>query len=119
MPVFGQDLLPGEHHIDTWALKYCSPGGSEYEGKCMITDRRLLFIPVICVKKGQPEPATVNSNGQLEINKNMIREVTRIKTYIENQVKLKLENGLEYAFSYGALNIDRIADAIETGSTKI
>jgi hypothetical protein len=109
-------LLPGEEVIDSWMLQYTPPGGEKLDGLCTVTNQR-----IFCAMKGGFETAQVpgevfsyeTGKGRcVVIAKNRISQVETVRTALEKRVVITLENGQQHEFNYGALNIDRIAEAI-------
>ena len=110
------DLLPGEEIIDTWTLLYIPPGGGKYNGRCTITNQRILYdakldYSVRGVLKEFMYLKT-GTEGYLAIPKSRISNMETKKNSMDKTVILTLDNGQEHAFSYGALNIDRAAEAM-------
>src|SRR5687768_6385785 len=110
------ELLPGEEVIDTWTLLYIPPGGGKYNGKCTITNQRILYDAKLDYSgKGIVEEffyMKTGSEGYLVIPKNRIKNIETRKSFLDKRVILTLDNGQEHAFSYGALNIDKAAEAM-------
>jgi hypothetical protein len=108
-------LEPGEKIIDTWPLFYSPPEGGMYEVRCTITNRRLMYggqrMRITADLTGLVDLTTGNRDW-LVIPKHRIREIETKKSYLEKQVILTLDDGHRHAFSYGALNIDRLVEAI-------
>jgi len=110
------ELQPGESKIDTWTLMYLPPGGGKFNGKLTVTNRRLLYdakfdtsvtglvSEFLFVKWG--------SEGYLEINKDHIRNVDVEKKLLSKKCKITLADGSLHIFDYGALNIDKVVDAV-------
>lgn len=110
------DLLPGEEVIDTWTLLYIPPGGGKYNGRCTITNQRILYDAKLDYSiKGLLEEfiyLKTGSEGYLAIPKSRISSIETNKNFLDKRVILTLDNGQRHAFSYGALNIDRAAAAM-------
>ena len=110
------ELQPNEEKIDTWTILYIPPGGGKYNGKLTITNKRLLYdakydvsakgllSEVLFVKWG--------SEGYLEINKTDIADVQVEKSFLAKKAIVTLTDGSKHTFNYGALNVDKVADAI-------
>ena len=112
------ELQPGESVIDTWPLHYSPPGGGKYEGRCTITNQRILHASVLDPGAQQNLAEFLDQFTDkrtcVVIPKNRIRQVETEKSYLEKKVILTLDNGGKHVFSYGALNIDRLVQAIST-----
>jgi len=109
-------LEPTETKIDTWTVIYSSPDGGKYNGKLMVTNKRLLYDAKFDVSaKGMLEEALFvkfGSEGYLVIPKDRIAKVETKKSFIKKQVIITLDNGQVHIFDYGMLNIDKLAEAI-------
>lgn len=107
----------GENKIDTWTILYHPPGGGKYNGKLTVTDQRLLYDAKFDVSmKGLLTEAMFvkwGSEGFLEINKSEIRNVETEKKLLCKKVILTLADGSKHTFNYGALNIDKLVEAIQ------
>lgn len=111
------ELQPGEEIIDTWPLLYSPPGGGEYDGRCTVTNQRIMYSSNLGqeIKKTLAEfinPST-GTREWLAIPKERIIVIETSKTYREKRVILTLDNGQRHEFSYGALNIDRLVEAMD------
>ena len=110
-------LEPGEKIIDTWPLLYSPPGGDRYEVRCTVTNKRLMYggagMRITADLTGLVDHTTGNRNW-LVIPKHRIRQIETRRSYLEKRVILSIDNGQQHEFSYGALNIDRLVDAIST-----
>lgn len=111
-------LSDGEKAIDTWTLLYIPPGGGKYNGKLTITNLRLLYDAKYDVSaKGLLSEALFikwGSEGYLEIAKKDIADVKVEKSFLSKKAILTLADGSVHTFSYGAMNIDKVVDAINT-----
>jgi hypothetical protein len=109
-------LQDGEAAIDTWTIMYQPPGGGKYNGKLTVTNKRLLYDAKYDVSaKGLLSEALFikwGSEGYLEISKSDIAEVTTEKSFLNKKAIVMLGDGSKHIFNYGALNVDKIADAI-------
>ena len=114
------ELQPGEEIIDTWPLIYSPPGGGVFDGRCTVTNRRIVYASEldITVKEILAEFIDPNkgNRGYLVIPKTRIMEIEAKRSYLEKRVILTLDNGQRHEFSYGALNIDRLVEAMEKNS---
>ena len=112
------ELGPGETKIDTWSILYIPPNGGKYNGKLTVTNKRLLydakfdvsarglFTEALFVKWG--------SEGYLEINKADIKDVQVEKSFLAKKAIVTLSDGSKHTFNYGALNVDKVAEAIKS-----
>lgn len=112
------ELQPGEEKIDTWTILYIPPGGGKYNGKLTITNRRLLYDAKYDVSaKGLLSEALFikwGSEGFLEINKSEISKVDVEKSFLAKKAIVTLKDGSKHTFNYGALNVDKVAEAIKS-----
>ena len=110
-------LQPGEVEIDSWTLLYVPPNGGKYNGKLMVTNRRLLYDAKFDVSmQGMlAEALTVKwgSEGYLEIDKSNIQSVEVQKKLLSKKCILTLTDGSKHTFDYGAMNIDKTVAAIQ------
>jgi hypothetical protein len=110
------EMQPGETKIDTWTILYIPPGGGKYNGKLTVTNKRLLYDAKYDVSaKGLLSEALFvkwGSEGFLEINKADIKEVQVEKSFLAKKAVITLSDGSKHTFNYGALNVDKVADAI-------
>ncbi|HMG66541.1 MAG TPA: hypothetical protein VK588_02610 [Chitinophagaceae bacterium] len=111
------DLQPDEKKIDTWTIMYIPPGGGKYNGKLTVTNKRLLYDAKYDVSaKGLLSEALFikwGSEGFLEISKGDIKAVEVEKSFLAKKVILTLIDGSKHVFNYGALNTDKLAEAIK------
>lgn len=111
------ELQPGENQIDTWTIMYIPPGGGKYNGKLTITNKRLLYDAKYDVSaKGLLSEALFakwGSEGYLEINKADIKDVQVEKSFLAKKAIVTLGDGSVHIFNYGALNVDKVAEAIK------
>jgi hypothetical protein len=111
------ELQPGETKIDTWSILYIPPGGGKYNGKLTITNRRLLYDAKYDVSaKGLLSEAMFikwGSEGYLEINKADIKDVQVEKSFLSKKAIVTLTDNSKHIFNYGALNVDKVAEAIK------
>ena len=110
------DLRPGEAIIDNWTLFYLPPQGGKYNGKLTVTNQRLLYDAKFDASfRGIVEEAVFvkwGSEGYLEIEKGDIADVEVQKKLFSKKAIVTLTDGSKHVFDYGALNIDKAADAI-------
>ena len=111
------ELQPGENQIDTWTIMYIPPGGGKYNGKLTITNKRLLYDAKYDVSaKGLLSEALFakwGSEGYIEINKADIKDVQVEKSFLAKKAIVTLGDGSAHIFNYGALNVDKVAEAIK------
>ena len=111
------ELQPAETKIDTWTILYIPPCGGKYNGKLTITNKRLLYDAKFDVSaKGLLDEALYikwGSEGYLEINKNDIKDVQVEKSFLSKKAILTLTDGSKHTFNYGAMNIDKVVEAIK------
>ncbi len=110
-------LQPGETSIDTWTILYSPPGGGKYNGKLTVTSKRLLYDAKFDVSaKGLISEGVFikwGSEGYLEINKADIKEVQAEKSFLAKKAIITMADGSRHTFNYGALNIDKVVEAIK------
>jgi hypothetical protein len=110
-------LQPGEVYLDTWSIFYLPPGGGKYNGKLIVTNRRLLYDAIFDASfKGIVAGALTirwGSEGYLEIDKKDIQSLEVQKKLLGKKCILTLTDGSRHTFDYGALNIDKTVAAIE------
>lgn len=110
------ELQPDETKIDTWSILYIPPNGGKYNGKLTITNKRLLYDAIFDVTaKGLLSEALFTkwgSEGYLEINKADIKDVQVEKNFLAKKAIVTLTDNSKHTFNYGALNVDRVAEAI-------
>jgi hypothetical protein len=111
------EMEPAETKIDTWTILYNPPGGGKYNGKLTITNKRLLYDAKYDVSaKGLLSEAMFikwGSEGYLEINKADIKEVQVEKNFLAKKAIVTLTDGSKHTFNYGALNVDKVVEAIK------
>ncbi len=112
------ELQPNETKIDTWIILYIPPNGGKYNGKLTITNKRLLYDAKFDVSaKGLLSEALFikwGSEGYLEIDKADIKEVQVEKSFLVKKAIITLIDGSKHTFNYGALNVDKVAEAIRS-----
>lgn len=110
------ELQPNEIKIDTWAILYIPPNGGKYNGKLTITNKRLLYDARFDVSaKGLLSEALFTkwgSEGYLEISKADIKDVQVEKNFLAKKAIVTLTDNSKHTFNYGALNVDKVAEAI-------
>ncbi|MBI1756797.1 MAG: hypothetical protein HYR64_06795 [Fimbriimonas ginsengisoli] len=111
-------LQPEETNIGTWTLFYLPPNGGKYNGKLTVTNKRLLYDAMFDASfKGIVAEAVLikwGSEGYLEIEKKDIQGVEVTKKLLSKRATLTLTDGSKHAFDYGAMNIDKVVEAIES-----
>ena len=109
-------LNPGETEIDTWTILYVPPKGGKYNGKLTVTNKRLLYDAKFdATFGGMIEEALfvkLGSEGYVIIPKDRIKNMEVKKSFLSKKVILTLDNGEIHTFDYGALNVDKVAEAI-------
>ncbi len=112
------ELQPNELKIDTWTILYIPPNGGKYNGKLTITNKRLLYDAKYDVSaKGLLSEAMFikwGSEGYLEINKADIKDVQVEKNFLAKKAIVTLTDDSKHTFNYGALNVDKVAEAIKS-----
>lgn len=112
------ELLPNEKEIDTWTILYIPPGGGKYNGKLTVTNQRLLYDAKFDVSaKGLLSEALFikwGSEGYLEISKVDVKDVIVEKSFLAKKAVVILNDGSKHIFNYGALNVDKLAEAIKS-----
>ena len=112
------ELGPDETKIDTWTILYIPPNGGKYNGKLTVTNKRLLYDAKFDVSaKGLLSEAMYikwGSEGYLEINKADIKDVQVEKSFLAKKAIVTLSDGSKHIFNYGALNVDKVAEAIKS-----
>jgi hypothetical protein len=110
-------MLPDETAIDTWTILYIPPGGGKYNGKLTVTNKRLFYDAKYDVSaKGLISEALFikwGSEGYLTIDKADIKDVQLEKSFLAKKVVITLSDGSKHIFNYGALNVDKVAEAIK------
>ena len=118
MSKFPFTLLADESIIDTWTILYIPPGGGKYNGKLSVTNKRLLYDAKYDVSaKGLLAEAMFmkwGSEGYLTIEKADITDVQTEKSFLSKKVIVTLKDGSKHIFNYGALNVDKVAEAIKS-----
>jgi hypothetical protein len=110
------ELMPDEAVIDTWTLLYTPPGGGKYNGKCTITNKRIFYDALLDYSAGGIASSFFviesGSKGYLQIPKSSIKDTAVKKSFLNKSVSLTLDDGQVHTFSYGAMNIDKVVDAM-------
>ncbi|MFT3980052.1 MAG: hypothetical protein QM687_06245 [Ferruginibacter sp.] len=114
----GWKKLPGEQKLDTWTILYEPPNGGKYNGKLLVTNKRLLYDAKFDYStRGMLEELAFikwESEGYLEIDKENIIAVETQKLIFAQKCILTLKDGSRHSFNYGAMNIDKCAAAIRS-----
>ncbi|HEY0114363.1 MAG TPA: hypothetical protein VGB54_01450 [Allosphingosinicella sp.] len=105
-------LQPAETRIDTWTIFYLPPNGGKCNGKLTVTNQRLLYeakfdATLIGVLGDRA------AEGFLQIDKGDIRDVEVKKSFFSKKAVVTLTDGSQHVFDYGAMNIDKCAEAIQ------
>jgi len=111
------ELAPDEKTIGTWMIFYLPPNGGKYNGKLTVTNKRLLYDAKFDASfKGIVEEAVFikwGSEGFFEIDKSDIKSTEVTKKLLSKRCTITLNDGSLHAFDYGALNVDKCAEAID------
>jgi hypothetical protein len=109
------ELLTDEKEIGHWTLNYIPPSGGRFTGPLTVTNQRLLF-------DAQFNTTTVGSVrelmiykgtwGYLAIPKSRIQKVDVVTSFLKKKVVVTLDTGEIHTFDYGALSVQKIADAV-------
>ncbi|HLP13765.1 MAG TPA: hypothetical protein VK177_17660 [Flavobacteriales bacterium] len=114
------ELLPGEEKINNWTLLYSPPTGGKYNGKLVVTNKRLLYDAKFDVSaKGLVEEALFVKYGSeafVSIPKERIKSITPEKSFFAKKAVIELDNGDKHIFNYGMLNIDPVIEAMKLKS---
>ena len=104
------DLQSDELRITAGSVSYQSPGGRKFNGKLIITSRRLLYdIQFDMSAKGViPDMMFIKwgSVGYLEIDRSDIRNVEVKKNLLNTKMVLTLVDGSKHIFNSGILGKD-------------
>ena len=110
------DLQPGETKIDTWSILYQAPGGQKFNGRLIITNKRLLYDTKfdMALKGTLPEIMFIRwgSVGYLEISKTDIRHIEVKKNILKKRTVLTLMDGSKHIFHHGFRGIRKVVEAI-------
>ena len=111
-------LLPDEQKIDTWTILYEPPKGGKFNGKLLVTNKRLLYDAKFDYSAkgilGGFMYIKWGSEGFLEMNKEDIVSVEVQKSFLSKKCIVTLKDGSHHTFNYGAMNIDKCATAIQS-----
>lgn len=111
------DLLEGENIINNWTLIYSNQKGAKFNGKLVVTNKRLLYDAKFDASaKGLIDEALFvkwGSEDFMTIPKDRIKNVKVEKSFFAKKVILTLDDNSEHTFNYGMLNIDPVAVAIQ------
>ena len=109
-------LEQGEELIDTWTIIYKPHGGSSYNGKLYVTDKKLVYDAQfdMSVKGLIRESFTlvIGSYMYVAISKNQIINMEVKSSFFKKQIILTLENDEKHIFDYGMLSVEKLAEAI-------
>lgn len=110
-------LAPDEQKLDTWTVLYMPPKGGKYNGKLLVTNRRLCYDAQFDVSASGMLSEMLfvkwGSEGYLEIPKQRITNVGVDKSFFSKKVLVTLDDGSVHTFSYGIASVDKIAAAIQ------
>jgi hypothetical protein len=111
------ELGPDETEIGSWTLFYLPPTGGKFNGKLVVTNKRLLYDAKFDASfKGMVEEAVFikwGSEGEFEIEKKDIQSVDVEKKLLSKRCIVTLADGSKHIFDYGAMNIDKCAEAVQ------
>ncbi len=111
------NLDAGEKEIGNWTVLYVPPKGGKYNGKLVVTNKRLLYDAKFDYSlTGLMEEALFvkfGSEAYVVLPKERIKNVEVKKSFLNNKVILTLDNGELHTFDYGMLKIDKVAEAIK------
>lgn len=117
-PIDKWKMLAGEQRIDTWTILYEPPKGGKFNGKLLVTNKRLLYDAKFDYStKGILEEFAFikwGSEGFLEISKEDIIAVETQKSLLAKKCIITLKDNSRHIFNYGAMNIDKCASAIQS-----
>ena len=111
------ELQPLEEMIDTWTLIFLPAGGAKYNGKLAVTNKRLVFdaqfnVSTLADIYANSKMITKTESNLFEIYKSDITNVEVEKSFFAKKVIITVKGGAKFVFSYGMMNIDPIAAAI-------
>jgi hypothetical protein len=111
------DLENDEKVINSWTLLYTPPSGGKYNGKLIVTNKRLLYDAKFDVSAhGIVDEMLWHKKGSeayISIPKDKIKSLSAEKSFFAKKAVLTLEDGKKHTFNYGMLNIDPVIKAIE------
>lgn len=112
------ELLPDEHKIDTWTILYKTPGGRSFNGKLLVTNRRLVYDARFDVSaSGIVEESLFfkwGSEAFIVIPKSLIKSVDAERNFFAKKAIVTLDNEERHIFNYGMLSIDPVIAAIQS-----
>ena len=111
------NLEDGEKELHNQTLFYEPQGGGKFNGKLVVTDRRLLYD----AKYDASVTGIISeslftkwgSEGFLTIPRSEITNVETQKSFMAKKVILTLKDGSKHTFNAGMLSIDKLADALK------
>ena len=110
------NLDPGESELYNQTVLYEPPGGGKYNGKLVITNKRLLYDAKYDVSvSGMLEEAffvKFGSEDFIQIPKDRISNVEVQKSMFAKKVVITTDDGKKHTFNAGMLSIHKVADAI-------
>jgi hypothetical protein len=112
------EIESGENKIDTWTIMYVPPYGGKYNGKLTVTNKRLIYEAkyeaTVLGTLAASSPFAPNSLGVSILPKEDITLVEISKSFLSKKVIVNMNNGEKHIFDYGALGVDKVADAIKS-----
>ncbi len=110
------DLAADEKKLDSWTLMYEPQKGGKFNGKLLVTTKRLCYDAQFDVSVGGLVGEALfikrGSEAYLEIPRERIRNVAVKKGLFSKRVLLTLDDGSVHTFNRGMMSIDPVAAAI-------
>jgi hypothetical protein len=111
------NLEQGEKELHNQTLFYEPQGGGKFNGKMVVTDRKLLYDAKYDMSlKGMISESLFmkwGSEGFLTIPKSEIVNVEVQKSFLAKKVILTLKDGSKHTFNAGMLSVDKLAEALK------
>ncbi|MFC1615798.1 PH domain-containing protein [Patescibacteria group bacterium] len=113
------ELEQGEKEIDTWTIMYQMPKGDKFNGKLMVSDKRLVYDAQFDMSVGSliDQAFLVKTEGGpvISIPKSKIKKVDVEKKFFSKKVIITLNDDSKHIFNYGMLSVDKLVDAVRVG----
>ncbi len=110
------ELQPGEISRDTRRASYHSPGGKKFNGKMIITNKRILCdVPFDLAAKGQMSENMFirwGSRGFIEMNRDEISEIKFKKGFLNQVMTIILRDGSIHFFLTGIWGGNKLSRAM-------